>query len=233
MSYLSHQTPYRRPKPPMTGRLVGIGFVILLHVGLIYALLTGLARDIVKEVTKNIVVDVVEQKLPDEEKLPPPPPPPPDLNTPPPPPALPPPMIRIENPPPQQNPPTQVTTTAPIQKSEAFAPPAPPGPPAPPARSGGSVDRNSILKNRPEYPTQSIRLEEEGTVVLVVSCNEDGRVSDARVEKSSGHERLDNSAVSMAKRERWKCTPDKEGGTPAPGWLSVRIPIPFRLEDAR
>lgn len=216
----------------MTGRLVGIGLVVLLHIGLVYALITGLARDLVKEVTKDIVVETVEEPPPPPEELPPPPPPPTDV-PPPPPAALPPPVIKIENPPPQQNPPTQVVQQA-VQRQEAFAPPAPPGPPAPPAPpQGGSINVKSLQTNRPDYPSQSIRLEEEGTTRMRLYCSAEGRITEGTVEKSSGYERLDNAWLAMAKRGRWKCDPLVQDGKPTGAWLPVVVPLTFRLEDAR
>jgi periplasmic protein TonB len=67
------------------GRLVSIALVILLHVFLGYAFVTGLAFEAVKKVTEKLnVVDVQDEKPPEEE----PPPPPPDDVLPPPPPAF-------------------------------------------------------------------------------------------------------------------------------------------------
>ncbi|MCF8207161.1 MAG: hypothetical protein K9J82_18915, partial [Methylotenera sp.] len=66
-------------------RFTGFGIVVLIHVVAIYALASGLAKDLVKKVTGPIDVKVIEEKV----KPPPPPekvvPPPPDLKAPPPP----------------------------------------------------------------------------------------------------------------------------------------------------
>ncbi len=68
-----------------TGRLVSIALVILLHVFLGYAFVTGLAYEAVKKAAEKLnVVDVTEEKPPEEE----PPPPPPDDVLPPPPPVF-------------------------------------------------------------------------------------------------------------------------------------------------
>ena len=56
-----------------TRKLVGIGAVILLHVLIVYGLVSGLARKAVEIVKKPIQVALIE------EIKPPPPPPPPTL----------------------------------------------------------------------------------------------------------------------------------------------------------
>jgi periplasmic protein TonB len=68
-----------------TGRLTSIVLVILLHVFLGYAFVTGLAYEAVKKAAEKLnVVDIQEEKPPEEE----PPPPPPDDVLPPPPPVF-------------------------------------------------------------------------------------------------------------------------------------------------
>ena len=55
-----------------TRHLIGITFVVLLHILVIYALVTGLARKAVEVIKKPLTATIIE-----EVKLPPPPPPPP------------------------------------------------------------------------------------------------------------------------------------------------------------
>ncbi|MDP1153736.1 hypothetical protein, partial [Klebsiella pneumoniae] len=66
-------------------RFTGIGAVILIHVIIIWALASGLARKVAEKVVGPLDVKVIEEKV----KPPPPPekvvPPPPDLKAPPPP----------------------------------------------------------------------------------------------------------------------------------------------------
>src|SRR6266853_2486051 len=100
-----------------TKHLVGIGFVILFHVVLVYALVTGLARKVV-----DVIKVPIETKIIEEVKPPPPPerpPPPPPKLAAPPPPFIPPPEIQIAQPPPQQ----------PVIASVQTAPPPPNAPP--------------------------------------------------------------------------------------------------------
>ncbi|SNR93347.1 MULTISPECIES: energy transducer TonB [unclassified Azospirillum] len=229
MSYLS-QTPYRRQQQPQkSGRLVGIAVVVVLHIGLIYALASGLARDVVQMATEPLETKIIEDVPPPPPEEPPPPPPP--QFEPPPQVFVPPPEIVISQPPPP-NPPMAATTNVrpPEVRPPTPAPtPAPAAPPAPP--TGGKLNVKSVSK--PEYPSQSIRLEEAGTTMMRLYCNEDGRISDAKVEKSSGFERLDNAWMKEAKRGRWKCEPPTVDGKTQGAWLPVVVPLTFRLEDAR
>jgi periplasmic protein TonB len=232
MSYLS-QSPYarRREAPPSGRRFIGVGFVVVLHIGLIYALVTGLARDVVSVITAPLETKMIEEIKPEPPPETPPPPPPPKFDTPPPP-FIPPPEIQITQPPPPQTTAIQATTA---ERPPVVQPPtritAPPAPPAPP--TGGKIDVKSLQKNRPEYPSQSIRNEEAGTTVMRLYCNADGRITEGTVEKSSGFQRLDDAWLKEAKRGRWKCEPPTIDGRPQGAWLASLIPLTFRLEDAR
>lgn len=117
-------------------RFTGIGIVVLIHVVAIYALASGLAKDIVKKVSGPIDVKVIEEKV----KPPPPPekvvPPPPDLKAPPPP-FVPPPEFQVTAPAPPA-PAIQSTQVAPPAVESIKPAPAPvaAAAPAPPARKG-------------------------------------------------------------------------------------------------
>ena len=63
---------YARQQRDPTKHAIGIAFVVLVHVLLIWALLTGLGKAIVEVVKKPLTATIIE-----EIKLPPPPPPPP------------------------------------------------------------------------------------------------------------------------------------------------------------
>lgn len=70
------------------------------------------------------------------------------------------------------------------------------------------------------YPAISRRLGEQGTVVVRMTVNRDGRVSDVAIAQSSGSDRLDAAAVQAVK-ERYVFQPATIGGRPIvfPGWL--------------
>jgi periplasmic protein TonB len=79
----------------------------------------------------------------------------------------------------------------------------------------------------PVYPVDQIRMQHEGTVVLSVQVLPNGRVGAVRIERSSGHARLDEAAVREARR--WRLIPGTRDGTAVDMWKE--IPITFRLRD--
>ena len=122
--------------------LIGITAVVLLHVVVIYALVTGLARkviDVVRAPIETRLIEEIKKVVPPPEIIVPPPP----KMTAPPPPFIAPPEVQIATPPPAQPtitaapapaPPAPVTIVpqAPVVAAPAPAPaPAPPAPPAP------------------------------------------------------------------------------------------------------
>ena len=139
--------------------LVGITVVILFHVLIVYALVTGLAKKVV-----DVVRAPIETKVIEEIKKPPPPPeivlpPPPKLEAPPPP-YIPPPEVQIATPPPPA--PTisvapSPTPPAPVDiKPQAPVVTAPPAPPAPrPAVM--SIGVACATQVQPSMPVKAIR----------------------------------------------------------------------------
>jgi TonB family protein len=73
---------------------------------------------------------------------------------------------------------------------------------------------------KPEYPSSSKRLSEEGTVQLKFLVGVDGKVVESSVEKSSGFRRLDEAA----RQSLSKCTfkPGLINGVPAQTWASLK-----------
>ncbi|MBI2364220.1 MAG: energy transducer TonB [Deltaproteobacteria bacterium] len=82
---------------------------------------------------------------------------------------------------------------------------------------------------KPRYPESARRDGKEGRVLLRVLVNEEGRSASVEVNRSSGIEALDQAAVEAIKR--WRFSPARLGDRPVESW--VRIPIDFRLTDAR
>lgn len=82
---------------------------------------------------------------------------------------------------------------------------------------------------KPKYPAASVRLGEEGRVILNVYVGEDGKVREVRVMTSSGFPRLDQAAIDWARANRWR--PATKNGQAVAGW--VRVPVVFRLTDAQ
>jgi len=78
----------------------------------------------------------------------------------------------------------------------------------------------------PPYPRKARRLGYEGIVMLKVLIDENGRVDDLTVLKSSGHTVLDRAASSAVRK--WLFEPGTEGGIKKRMW--VKIPVRFDLK---
>jgi protein TonB len=78
----------------------------------------------------------------------------------------------------------------------------------------------------PEYPRLARKRGYEGTVVLEVLVDEEGRVEDMRLFRSSEHRILDKAAMASVKK--WLFEPGMRGGEPVEMW--VKIPIRFQLK---
>jgi len=180
---------------------ISLGFVALLHALLLWAINAGLAHKFVKAVKGPVEAVLLEETPPD---IPPPPPPPPPAKTlPPPPPAYVPPVeVQVNTPAPAN------AIAAVSNKPQAEAPPsplpvvsnAPPAPAAPPVRTSAV----GILCTPPDYPSGSLRLEEEGKVSLSYLVGVDGSVVKVDVIKSSGYKRLDTAASQQVFKWRFK-----------------------------
>jgi len=96
-----------------------------------------------------------------------------------------------------------------------------------PVINAAAVDPRHPL-TQPPYPMSSRHLAEEGALVLDILVGADGHVHDAKVSRSSGFERLDQSAVSEAK-QRWRLRPATRNGVAFEQWLTLRVV--FRLTD--
>ena len=167
----------RRQRDP-TRHMIGIAMVILIHVLVIYGLVTGLARKAVEVIKKPLNATIVE-----EIKAPPPPPPPPKKieipKTPPPPqPYVPPPDIPVTTT--TQEPVIAAITPTPPPAPPPIAPPAPPAPPPPPKPA---IVKNivPVSKTDLEYPSEAHRKGIEGTVVAHLSVDEKGNVTDVKI----------------------------------------------------
>jgi protein TonB len=189
-------------------RMFGIGGVIVFHVLLVWGLVSGLARKAIEVLPAPFETQILDEQRAEEE--PPPPPPPPQLDIPPPP-FIPPPEINIATPPPSSA--NTITT-----QSVVATPAAPPPPKAAPVSRPPVVKANAC--RQPEYPPVSERLGEAGSVVLQLLVGVDGKVTDSKVESSSGYERLDKAA--QAALSRCKFEPGTVDGVPSPAWAQLK-----------
>lgn len=189
---------YANRKQMSSNRTASIIVVALLHVVLGYALVTGLAYNVIKNAASDLkTFDVTEPPPPPEEK----PPPPDKPNTPPPPQVVaPPPMVRMT----QVISPVQTVSIAPppvITPTARPAPPAPPAPP-PPVKRESAKAKGSLLGliSNDDYPNSALSAGEHGTVVVSLSIGTDGRVANCAVTSSSGSSALDSTTCSIFRR---------------------------------
>jgi len=211
-------------------RTVAIVIVALLHVLIGYALITGLAYNVIKKAAEDLkTFDVQDEPPPPPEEIPPPPEQP-QVETPPPPVVSPPPLVRsnVETPVIQTAPvapPVVITPRADPAPPAPPAPPPPPPPPPPPRVSQAAQARGSIvgLFSDDDYPQDAIRNEQQGTTAVSLTIGTDGRVSGCTVSSSSGSSSLD-SATCRVIRSRARFTPAKDqNGNPLPGTFQQRI----------
>ncbi len=202
---------------PAAPRLIGIGLVVLLHIVIVYALVTGLAHRAIEVIQAPIETRIIAAAKPE---TPPPPPPPPLQLTPPPPAFVPPPEIRIAKPPPPPPRSTAITVVTPV-KPVAPPPPAPaPAPAAEPVRVMPRIDASR--SQQPEYPPTSRRMGEQGSVVLQVLVDTDGRVIDTKLLQSSGYDRLDQAALDGVK-SNYRFLPGTVDGKPQQMWYTFKF----------
>jgi len=91
-------------------------------------------------------------------------------------------------------------------------------------RTSASVIASSC--ERPEYPSISKKLEEEGTVYIKFLVDAEGKVIQSEIERSSGYKRLDEAALNGLSLCKFK--PATEDGRPEQAWTSMKFT--WRLE---
>ena len=212
---------YANRKQMSSNRTAAIVIVALIHIALGYALVTGLAYNVIKKAAEDLKTFDVEDEPPPPEE---PPPPPEQTEVPPPPQVVaPPPIVRTNT----VAPPIISTPVAPPPVITPVARPAPPAPPAPPpprvsqaARAKGNL---VSLFSTDDYPQSAIRNEEQGTTAVRMTIGTDGRVADCTITSSSGSSALDNATCSILRR-RARFTPAKDqAGHPISDSFSQRI----------
>lgn len=202
-SSVLHFTPRSVP----SRRYAAIAFVGLLHVGIIYALVTGLMPPVFKiiphpDFDAHVIVATiekpVEQPKPEQPVLQKP-----VINT------VPKPVVHIAE---QKPSPINVAPSPPQSASDS----------GPVALAG--------THTTPPYPPISRRLGQEGVVQLRITIAPDGSVAHADVIQSSGWPELDEAASSWVV-VHWRYQPATEGGVPVTS--TVLAAVRFNLETAR
>ena len=114
-----------------------------------------------------------------------------------------------------------VSNTSPTAPTQNAAPPAP----SPSIRTGAAIQPGASCA-KPDYPSASRRLEEEGTVSLKFLIGSDGRVLQAEIEKTSGFPRLDEAARNALSKCQFR--PGTVDGKAEQSWASIKYT--WRLE---
>ena len=133
----------------------------------------------------------------------------------------------ITIPPPQEAPAPTPAAPQPVSSLASTQPvvAAPPAPPAPKLLPDDAVQY--LQAPQLVYPPLSMRRRETGLVVVRAYVGtEGGAPRSVQVERSSGHPRLDQAALSAVQLARFR--PYAEKGQPVEGW--ALIPIRFELE---
>jgi protein TonB len=196
---------YARQQRDPTKHVIGITFVVLMHLFVIYALMTGLGRTMMQIVKKPLSATIIE-----EVKLPPPPPPKkielPKL--PPPPPVetyVPVPDVPVISAP--AGPTITVVTPKAPEPAPAPVVQAPPPPPPKPA-----VRRNvaRVGGDDPVYPRSAMRAGvEKGRVLARVSIDEKGNVTNVVIVSAEPPKHFDAAVIDALKEWKFKAEGEK------------------------
>jgi protein TonB len=151
-------------------RIVGIAFVIALHLAaLMLLLIPAVAPKAATEKERNIMVTLVDAPPPKPSPVPPPPQAP---------------VIDVPEP----------------RPNDIVTPPSPPSPPQPPSSIEASVDISSKNMNPPRYPPAAFRAGIQGEVILIIDVDANGNVTNVSVERSSRNRDLDRAAMEAARK---------------------------------
>ena len=182
---------YAQRKELSGNRFLAILIVVLIQFTLGYAIVTGLAYNVIKKAAEDLKTFDVEEEPPSPEE---PPPPPPDQPDTPPPVVAPPPIVRTA----PMAPVIQTVREAPPVIITPQAPPAPPPPPPAKITKAQSAKGNlQGLFSPDDYPQDALRNEETGRVTVRLSIGTNGKVSGCDVVSSSGSRSLDRTTCRV------------------------------------
>jgi len=190
-------------------------FVIILHILVGYALVSGLARkvvDVIKQPLETKIIEEVKKVIPDT-----PPPPPPKLATPPPP-FIPPPEVNVVVPIQQTQ--TAITTTTTERPPPGPPPVAQPQPTAQPAvrRNFSPISRVQVI-----FPRDAIKKGiDSGTVVAHAYVQADGSVKEVRIVSAQPSRVFDREVIRAL--SQWRFAPEPVG-------FIAEFELNFKLTD--
>ncbi len=108
---------------------------------------------------------------------------------------------------------------------QVVPPPPRPAPRREPIRMSSGVQESKLIyRVDPEYPPLARRARVSGTVILMVTVNEEGEVADVKVMR--GHPLLDEAAVRAVRL--WRYSPTLLNGEPVP--VIAMVTVIFRLK---
>jgi periplasmic protein TonB len=198
----------------LADRGVAFTFVVLFHIALGYAFISGLTTTLVKRIAGPLVVSqVAEARRPEVT------PPPPQIR------FTPLEIPQVDDP---------IVTTAEDDGVHAQTRPLPnespgeslrvPAPTLTPVR----MDPRHPLKIGPDhYPDSAIRFNQEGRCVVSIGVAADGRIADFALQTGTGFESLDAACLNAVRGQRM--LPALQDGKPVASRAS--IPIVWKLES--
>lgn len=202
-----------------------------------------LAQPLMMQVSMVSAPSALPQLAPPAAPKPPPPVKPKQKPKPKQPPVKKPPKPTVKKPKPKPTP-KAVTATVPVLQEPADeesladasenqndARPSPPSPsnskPQPETYSEASFNANYGTNPKPKYPAAARSRGWQGQVLLRVKVTAEGYSESVTVERSSGHDLLDEAAVTAV--EKWRFIPARRGTTAVA--CTVRVPIIFTLNN--
>ena len=211
---------YAQRKEISGNRTVAIMIVALIHALLGYAIVTGLAYNVIKKAAEDLKTFDVEEEPPPPEEEPPPPPDKPEL---PPPPMTPPPIVRVNTPPP----PIAIVESPviPPPRPVVVAPPPPPPPPPPRTVSEPKPARGDVrnMFSADDYPAAAQRDGAEGRTRARLDIGADGRVTGCTIVQSAGHRSLDDVTCRILRRARFTPARDSNGNATSGSYTTPTI----------
>jgi periplasmic protein TonB len=204
---------------PDAVRILALSASIALNVAALIAVIRPMAPELVqtvRRVTEPLIVTMIN--------------PPPEVK--------PAPVLEIAPPPPAHRTvvkPAPVPAPSPVAidepNTQAVPMTAAPAVPSTPAEAAPSAPVEATLAYMqapaPAYPSAARRMHLQGTVVLRVLVDVDGKPLQVVVESSSGHAELDRAAQNQV-LSKWRFQPATAQGRPTQAW--ARIPVTFNLQ---
>lgn len=133
--------------------------------------------------------------------------------------------IPVQVPAPAVTPTLNRVVEVPMVATKQEAPIAPPVVHKPVVLSG-DLSVSCPVRTAPKYPRISLKMGEEGSVVVRVKLDKEGTIAEASIKSSSGYQRLDDAAVSAVKT--WKCHPAIRDNTAVEAYALQ--PFEFKVE---